>query len=181
MTTHPDMLELELARTREASAEVMQHLQSCTTCQQQLARLQSLRDAQAQPETIPLSVAREAMLLEMVQDSARRARTRHRQQSTVVRVLRWAAPVAAAAGLVVAISVPMTMHRSAEVAAVPPGIAGDVNADGQVNIVDALLLARSLERGDPLKLHDLDGDQVITASDVEAIARRAVALGGGGR
>jgi len=58
-----------------------------------------------------------------------------------------------------------------------PPIAADVNADGQVDILDAFALARALdERTELLPAWDITGDGTIDAADVEAIARRAVAI-----
>ncbi|MDF1564749.1 MAG: hypothetical protein P1V51_17035 [Deltaproteobacteria bacterium] len=42
MTTHPDILELELSRTGEASPATEQHLEACEACRAVLAELQSL-------------------------------------------------------------------------------------------------------------------------------------------
>jgi len=54
----------------------------------------------------------------------------------------------------------------------------DVDGDGSVDIVDAYSLALRLKRG--ARGTDVNGDGRIDAADVAEIARRAVALSGGG-
>ncbi len=57
-------------------------------------------------------------------------------------------------------------------------VAGDVNGDGRVDIIDALALARRVESGDvaPRKGEDLDHDGKVTKADVEQVAQLAVKL-----
>ncbi len=50
----------------------------------------------------------------------------------------------------------------------------DLNRDGNVDVLDALILAKAVDAGDsPL---DLTGDGATSAADVEALARRIVML-----
>jgi hypothetical protein len=57
-----------------------------------------------------------------------------------------------------------------------------VNGDGRVNILDAFVLAKSLEAGgDRDREWDLSGDGRVDRVDVELIARAAVSVTGGGK
>jgi len=58
----------------------------------------------------------------------------------------------------------------------------DLNADGQVDMLDAFALARELQQGrTPRPQLDLNGDGVVDERDVQALAARAVSLETGGR
>ena len=58
----------------------------------------------------------------------------------------------------------------------------DLNADGQVDMLDAFALARELQSGQPPRPQlDLNGDGVVDERDVQALANRAVSLEPGGR
>ena len=53
----------------------------------------------------------------------------------------------------------------------------DLNQDGRVDILDAMLLAKRLEQGGtPARTPDLTGDGIVDRADVDAIALAAVAL-----
>jgi hypothetical protein len=57
----------------------------------------------------------------------------------------------------------------------------DINRDGQVDILDALLLAQELRTGHSRTAGlDLNGDGVVDEKDVEVVAARAVRLEKGG-
>ncbi len=56
----------------------------------------------------------------------------------------------------------------------------DINQDGRVDILDAFALARRLQQGAVLRpLFDFNGDGVVDQKDIDAVAARAVKLGGG--
>lgn len=64
----------------------------------------------------------------------------------------------------------------------PPALAGDLNKDGQVNILDAFALALATEAGQrPNAGVDLNQDGRVDGADVAILATRAVALEKGGR
>ena len=59
-------------------------------------------------------------------------------------------------------------------------VRGDINHDGQVDILDAFALARELKDGTPLGHgFDLNGDGVVDERDVATLAVRAVSLDNG--
>lgn len=63
-----------------------------------------------------------------------------------------------------------------------PALAGDINRDGQLNILDAYLLQRKIENAASLEAAwDLTRDGQVDASDVSAIAAQSVKLEGGPR
>ena len=110
---------------------------------------------QARDEAI-LSVARERVGL-----AIRRARR--------VRLARWG--LAAAAGLAISVSAWIASRP-----ATSPS--GDVNGDGRVDILDALVLSRRIGEGRTQRGWDVNHDGKIDATDVDAVAMQAVRLKG---
>jgi len=87
------------------------------------------------------------------------------------------APLTAAMAVIVAAGVLtwLTVHPRAVVRP------EDLNADGQVDMLDAFALARELQQGStPRPQFDLNGDGVVDERDVQALAARAVSLEPGG-
>ena len=95
------------------------------------------------------------------------------------RLFRWGMAVAALA-LLLAI-VPQALRKVGPTAG-SRLVRGDLNHEGQVDILDAFALARELEKGaHPGPQWDINGDGIIDKRDVAALAVRAVSLGKGGR
>ena len=181
MQQHLTILELEQARLGEAEVEQQRHLEACADCRAQLTELRDLAgQAVAASPVVEVPAAIEQQMRDLAAQHARRVRRFHaqaRRPRGVMAVLRWAGPAVAAAVVALWVGVPV-MHRGAEAPAAR--LQGDVNADGRLDIVDALLLARALEEGGALHSGwDFDGDRRVDRADVDALARQAVALGGG--
>ena len=86
---------------------------------------------------------------------------------------RWGTGLAA--GLAALITVAVILHHPAM--PLKSVAKGDVDADGRVNMVDALALARHVAAGHKLDPKwDINGDGVIDQKDVDAIASAAVNL-----
>jgi hypothetical protein len=86
---------------------------------------------------------------------------------------RWGTGLAA--GLAAVIALAIVLHRPA--VPVRSLAKGDVDADGRVNMIDALVLARRVAAGDKLDPKwDVNGDGVIDQKDVAVIASAAVSL-----
>lgn len=145
-----------------------------------------LRTAYRWPDRTPRAI--DEALLELARERGAMIERRRGR----VRFLGRAAAVAAAAGLAMAaVIIPRWGSRQtvpAPVAVAPslPGVAGDVNADGEVDILDALALARRIgadpaaaRAGAPVNA-DLNVDGVVDRADVDAIAQAAVKLEGRG-
>ena len=97
-----------------------------------------------------------------------------REAPRKTRTLRWAAWVAAAA-LAAAVGV-WTISGGRRQASVPP-VAEDIDRSGTVDILDAFLMARTLERdAERPAFWDLNGDGRVDGSDVDLVARKAVAV-----
>ncbi len=104
-------------------------------------------------------------------------------------LLRWgggvAASVAAAAAIFVAIqfNLPQTSQvattkSAGDTPARARALAGDINGDGVVDILDAMALARRLEsnaKSNPA--FDINKDGTVDQRDVDAIAQKSVSLG----
>ena len=129
-----------------------------------------LRDLFPHDLTVPADVDRQILA------NARRRLSR-RRRFVVFKHLTAAAAAAAAAVAVVyflGLRPPSPLPQPGPVAASVPG---DVDGDGRVDILDAFALARRIEAREPLDDHlDLNGDGVVDAQDVDAIAHAAVKL-----
>lgn len=92
--------------------------------------------------------------------------------------------LAAAALLALTAAVPIylwTRNRTVSPPVSRAALAGDLDADGRVDIVDAMVLAAGIARHDTgPAVRDINGDGVIDGSDVDALALLAVRLDGGG-
>lgn len=103
--------------------------------------------------------------------TAHLSRARRRQR------LRWASVAAAASlmlGAFIAVQ-PFGSPRSSMAHALP----GDLNADGTVDMLDALYLARSVDTGRTNPAWDFNHDAKVDRLDADTIARAAVDLKGG--
>ncbi len=95
------------------------------------------------------------------------------------RLIRWGMAVAA---LVLLLAI--VPHALRKVGPTPGStlVRGDLNHDGQVDILDAFALARELKAGaHPSPQLDINGDGVIDERDVATLAAQAVSLAKGGR
>jgi membrane-bound lytic murein transglycosylase B len=124
----------------------------------------ALRDAYTHHIDIPRRVD-DAVLSAARENFARRRRLRL--------MTGWGTGLAA--GLAAVITLAVILHRPAT--PVRSVARGDVDADGRLNMVDALALARHVAAGDKLDPKwDLNGDGAIDQKDVDAIASAAVSL-----
>lgn len=121
-----------------------------------------------------------------VLDDARRHFDEARQrQRTRFRIQRFAA---AAAGIALFTLVGTLVSRRMAIKPPPPRIAADFDGNGAVNILDAFGLARLIDAprpppgppgtGDKGGAWDMNGDGKLDRADADAIAMRAVRLGG---
>jgi hypothetical protein len=92
-------------------------------------------------------------------------------------LVRWGMAVAAVIALLAL--VPLALRKGGSDSRL---VRGDLNHDGQVDILDAFALARELKAGGhPNPGWDINGDGVVDDRDVATLAARAVNLGKGGR
>lgn len=120
---------------------------------------------------------------------ARRSATRRQWQRRVL----LAAPLAAAAGLALVVWVASPSQRGSDPRMSPPAVSsrsavprslasdtiaahGDINADGAVDMRDALALAQRIQRSRPGAGDDQNRDGVVDARDVDTLALLAVRL-----
>jgi hypothetical protein len=181
MSEHPTELDLDLLRSGEAGAEIAHHVAGCARCQSELARIGQAAAALAMPVApieVPASRDRAILTLAQQRAAAVAAQLERQRRPRWLRPLYVAAPLAAAASVMLFV----TLARSPALApsAAPPQIAAssDINGDGAVDIVDALLLARLIKLGqqalDPSWDQNRDGR--VDQADIDRIAQGAVAL-----
>lgn len=171
---HPDDLELDAERSGDARPEVSAHVASCAPCQQRLDLLRDLAQGLSErPAAIEVPEARE---LEILAD-AERASARARRRRTVRLAAIPTIAAAAALLLVVLLAQRSSSPTSSEAPRATAPLAGDVNRDHEVDILDAFVLARTIESGGATQPDwDFNHDQAIDALDVDCIARLAVSL-----
>lgn len=166
---HITFLELDMARTGEASDAVLEHLQSCSQCQEKLERLRKVAtDLKGLPKTtLPDNPKNEAKMLAFIETRAREIRSLRRPRRAL-RLYRWIA--ATAAVVVLGIGVRLFCFApqpspAGRVQSEPPAIveyaANDLDEDGVTDAVDAYLLATRIG-ADP--------------AEAEALMRRIVSL-----
>ena len=83
-------------------------------------------------------------------------------------------PAAAAAALLIAVA-PWRIEQPAHPAEITD--VRDLNGDGSIDVLDALVLARAVERGTASASWDLNRDTHIDRRDAEMIALAAVSMG----
>ncbi len=178
---HPDLAELDLVRTGEASAEVSVHASSCADCQKHLAQLQELdSELRLDLELTPRPDADQDVL------SFIRAHASSIQKSPQS-IIPWRRAILAAAAIIALCLALVWMRGLKDVddrGTQPPEIVRkeDINGDGTVDIIDAYLLASRIEaKGTLASEWDLNADGEVDQSDVDLLADQAVALAGEGR
>ena len=115
---------------------------------------------------------------------------RRLDRSSRLRVqIRRAAPLAAAAGLAITAWIGLWWMRGGGTGLVVPQpdqtIAAsvfDIDASGRVDVLDAFIIARALDRGGMThSAWDVTGDGAVSRRDVDAVAAAAVSIVGGSR
>jgi len=165
---HPSDLELELARTGEADADVGSHIGGCPVCSASATMLRELSEALRQESpSVRIPDVVEARILRQ----ARRAASRRPR----ARRLRWAA-VAAAALLLALTWILRSPLRSPSL----PERAGhahstDLNGDGVTDILDAYSLAMRIVTGGTVDATwDIDNNGQIDRRDADSLAMSIV-------
>jgi len=119
---------------------------------------------------------------------AEAARRHLRRSPRKLRWLRWSVPAAAAAAILVGISLwwfpggtgPRMAQNVSPQIALEGSSQADIDQNGKVDILDAFILARHIEAKQPVeRTWDLNGDGLVDRRDVDAAAQAAVRLGKG--
>ncbi len=173
MSEHLTDLELELVRTGEGGKDSVAHVESCSECRERLVFFNEIADEMAMPaRQFQTPMDRDARILELIAERS----TEIRRVRWSGKTMRWIVPLAAAASVAIVICAGLFLDLSIDGSTESPVVTAgpdDVNGDGTVNIVDALVLAQAIEAQGKAE----DGER--TPEDVDRIARRAVALGNG--
>jgi hypothetical protein len=94
-----------------------------------------------------------------------------------LRLVLEVAAVAAIILLVIGIAIPVFTRTDTRMHQARSEARGDINADGVIDIRDALLLARRIDQQQTRPINDYNRDGVVDHRDVDAIAMMAVSLG----
>jgi predicted anti-sigma-YlaC factor YlaD len=179
---HPDALALDAVRSGGGSAEERAHVASCPSCRAALAELALLEEAikAATPRIPDVPRVVELRILRTYRDAIARPAPAPPPLSAFLR--RWALPTiaSAAAATLLLTANPLRLGDPGKVPTAPPpavdALLGRGGA-GRVDIVDAFRLARALRDGHQVASDwDADASGAVDGADVEAVARRAVAL-----
>lgn len=165
----PDELTLEALAAGQGDPAVRAHVAGCSACSEMLELMAELgRELSVSPPPIEVPAAQDRALRAAA--AARAAAIRPRRTGR-----RAAVVVAACAAAVLA----LVAVRGLFTGEPPHRVAtGDIDGDGRVDVVDALVLARALDRGAPMPGHcDVDRDGTVDRADVDAIAGLAVSIG----
>jgi len=171
-TTHPDLVELEAARTGEATPAVAEHVRLCDACGRIVSDLARFAVA-LDPHAPPIPEAVEARILWIARTQAAATRRAARRPRWMGPAVRRGAAIAAGALLALGVLRVWTPWHDA-----PRQLATDVDGNGVVDVRDAFTIARALRSEDRPSRFDVNGDHVVDQRDVELAARAAVALGG---
>lgn len=100
------------------------------------------------------------------------------------RRLRWGSVAAAAASLAMGVFViapwgESRSGRSRMATEVATEVVGDLNGDGTVNMLDALMLATRVDAGEAMAAWDFNHDNMVDRRDADVLAMVAVDLKGG--
>ena len=189
---HLDQLALDALRAGEGTPESAAHAGNCPQCGAALADLRlleaRLREGQPLIPAVPPEV--EVRIFR----SYRGSLGRHSQAPLPALLRRWSLPaagLAAAAALALSLRLAPSPVERLEMPRQPSRVALGPSAKGPatpaaleapsspapVDIVDAFRLARALRDGQRVAAGwDADGDGAVDGADVEALARKAVAL-----
>lgn len=177
---HLTEIELELVRTGEAGDFAAAHLESCAACSARMERIEALATELGRPlAPVAIPEGRERAVVELARErSAAIRRAAERRPRRALRSLAWVVPAAAAAALALAWLVPELRKPETTVASETAACAGpyDVNRDGRVDILDALVLALAIEDGRVDASHDANRDGRVDRDDVDRVALAAVAI-----
>jgi anti-sigma factor RsiW len=167
---HPDDLDLELARTGEAAAEVSAHVAGCGECRERAGMLTLLAAELSRAEPVEIPELVEARILRQARRSAARLRSGRS---------RWIA-LAAAAALLLAVTWLLRMPPAGPSSPTDGATqvqSADINGDGKLDILDAYVLARRIESDAGSEAAwDIDDDGRVDRADVDALARIAVRI-----
>ncbi|MBN2360123.1 MAG: hypothetical protein JXR83_11780 [Deltaproteobacteria bacterium] len=180
MTEHSTELDLELLRTGEADPAIARHVAGCAQCRDRLARLERDARALAMPLAaieVPAECDRAILALARRRAGFVAEQLERRRRPRWLRPLYAAVPLAAAASIIFFVTLQRGAQAPQATAPLAAAATGDINRDGRVDIVDALLLARALKSDQP---HDPAWDQNrdgrVDQADVDRIAQAAVSL-----
>ncbi len=175
---HPDLMELEAARTGEATVAVRDHVKACPRCQEIIAELDMLAvDARVnRPAVMGTPSRADEAVFSVIEQRSQEIRWRYPKRRRFLTRPVWAA-AAAIAVAVLTWSV-LSPHRAMLPTIVKSvSYAGDVDRDGAVDIVDAYLMALRLESGIKTPENwDLNKDGAVDKQDIAVVTLAAVAV-----
>ena len=175
-TEHPNLAGIDAVRTGEATPQQARHVAECEKCRPALDELSALAGTLGglQPKKISVPAEVDRAILDGAGKRIRRPWK------------RYLLPVSAAAAVLLAVSVTLllTTGSAPDLAQNKEMMAGrpqDLDGDGRVTILDAFLLARTIQSGrKPNPEWDVNHDGLFNQDDIDQIAATAVSLDGRG-
>ena len=162
MNEHPD---IEVLLNKGWSPEVQEHVEQCMICSDILRDSELLElSLGSLQKPVTISSKREQHISQMLMFESLQIRSELFKKKWNSRVFTAAAALLIIAG-VFSLSIPKLVPMAA-----------DVNKDGQINVLDSFLLAKSLENQNKLAA-DINGDGVTDFQDLSLLRSQIVELG----
>jgi hypothetical protein len=188
---HPDLLQLEEVRSGAPvePADAV-HVASCPRCQSAIAELAAVAAGlqRLHRPVLEFAQARDDRILELAR--ARAAQTRvdtPPARRWLSAAARWTVAIIAVLGVLsVLILRRQQTHQPQPLIQVAPGppvapaasaAVADLDGDGRVTVLDALVLARAIEAGHQNPAYDVNRDGRVDDDDVNAVLALAVSVG----
>jgi anti-sigma factor RsiW len=174
--SHPTGAEIDAVRAGEGAAANILHLQTCASCRQTLAELERLAVDLRSPSRLPFEIPAEvdARILWNARKQAQAARKGGQPTLRRLGAARWAIAAAVVLALGAVGLWERVMVTPVQVASVA---SDDIDRNGKIDIRDAFLLAKAMDtRSDDALAEEIEGER-FESSDIDRIARQAVAVG----
>lgn len=163
MNEHPDIAEL---LAKELSEAVAAHVQDCEVCRQVHADISLLElDLKDLGQKVEIPEFADRKVYQDISERSRLIRKRLFRKNLIASVSAIAA--------VLILSITVVTNLKAE-----KPLLADINGDGEVNVLDSLMLAQKIDIKEIDRRNDLNGDGQIDLEDLQIVQNAVVSLDG---